>query len=95
MRGKSFLMERWRAYNRLVNMRTASLVYKNKNFGSVEYLHFESRFQKKAQNESENVKYDCAELNYVEIKGSRAREMACLEKPSSLTANGPVFRLRF
>lgn len=76
-------------------MRTASLVYKNRNLGTLEYLHFESRFKKKAQNASENVKYDRVKLNYAEINRNRAREMACLEKPSSLMANGSVFQLRF
>jgi len=70
-------------------MRITLAVAKKKNLGPIKYLHFESRFLKKAQNMSENVKYDRLELYCAEINRSRARELACLENRLLLRLPGP------
>ncbi len=70
-------------------------VAKKKKLGPIKYLHFESRSSKKALNMSENVKYDRVELYCAVINRSRARDLACARKPSSLTATGPVLHYRF
>jgi len=49
-------MEHRRAANGPADMRIALAVAKKKNLGPIKYLHFESRFSKKEQNMSENVK---------------------------------------
>ena len=72
-------MELQRAANGSADMRIALAVAKKKNLVPVEYLHFESRFSKKAQNMSENVKYHRVELYCAVINRSRARDLACLE----------------
>jgi hypothetical protein len=72
-------MELQRAANGSADMRIALAVAKKKNLVPIKYLHFESRFSKKAQNMSENVKYDRVELYCAVINRSRARDLACLE----------------
>ena len=90
MRQISVPMELWRAANGSADMRITLAVAKKKNLGPIKYLHFESRFLKKAQNMSENVKYDRVELYCAVINRNRARDLACAREQYSLTTIGPV-----
>jgi hypothetical protein len=88
-------MELWQAAKCSADMRIALAVAKKKNFGPINYLHFESRFRKKAQNMSENVKYDRVELYCAGINRSRARKLACLENRLLLWLPGPCSIIGF
>ena len=95
MRQISVPMELWRAANGSADMRITLAVAKKKNLGPIKYLHFESRFLKKAQNMSENVRYDRLELYCAEINRRPGPRAGLPRKPSSLTATGPVLHYLF
>jgi len=88
-------MELRRTANGSADMPITLAVAKKKNLGPIKYLHFESRFSKKALNMSENVKYDRVELYCAVINRSRVRDLPCFENRLLLRLPGPCSIIGF
>jgi len=94
-RQKSVPMELRRTANGSADMPITLAVAKKKNLGPIKYLHFESKFSKKALNMSENVKYDRVELYCAVINRSWARDLPCFENRLLLRLPGPCSIIGF